>query len=53
MEVTQMEQMDLIKRVKLDDNSIIEYYKNRQIRKTSGWTNNCSIFTNNNRSGHF
>jgi DNA-directed RNA polymerase subunit beta' len=31
---TQMEQMDLIKRVKLDDNSVIEYYKNRQIRKS-------------------
>ena len=29
------EQMDLIKKVKLEDNSVIEYYKNRQIRRTS------------------
>ncbi len=29
------EQMSLIKKVKLEDNSVIEYYKNRQIRKTN------------------
>ena len=29
------EQLSLIKKVKLEDNSVIEYYKNRQIRRTS------------------
>jgi hypothetical protein len=38
--------------VTLHDETVIEYYENRQIRKTKDG-NNCSIFTNNNRSSYF
>ena len=44
---------NLIKTVNLDDDTLIEYYEDRQIRKTENWRNYCSIYSNNNWSSYF